>query len=227
MRPYVPHAGYVQRRIVRLLYHNRGIYSTKAIANALRISREQAYGALYALFNRRERFIRKYREGNERLWQLRHDKVHLAEEYLHIRKRRQREPYHKIEEEQEESTITIPIVKLAAKKILMYGLTSTIPLTREIYTGYLLAKEIYNSWDTIYTTLKTIEEGGIVGLVYDHLKGEMVEKLTVHQKEFVWRKVEDKIPQKYQNLAQRTIENVMENISEEEINLVEQTLSFI
>ncbi len=228
MRPYVPYAGYIQRKILLLLYHNRNFYSTRAIAHALRVSREQAYGALRALLERREHFIERYKEGNRCFWQLRYDKVRLVEEHLGIRRKRQIEPFQrKIEEEQEETTIAIPIVKLATKKILKYGLTSAIPLAREIYTGYLIAKEIYNSWDTIYTTLKTIEEGGITKLVYNRLRGEMVERLTDHQKEFVWGKVEDKIPQKYQNLAQRTIENFMENISEGEINLVEQALAHI
>lgn len=143
---------------------------------------------------------------------------------------RWRIPKRQVEEKHERPAITIlatPIVKLATKKILMYGLTSTIPLAREIYAGYLLAKGIYNTWDTIYSYLKTTEERRIEEATYDYLRGEAVEGLTTYQTGIIWGKVEGKIPEPYQDLAHEIIENVMGNVSEEEISIVEQALQYL
>jgi len=220
----VPYAGDIQRRVLRFLYDNQDRFSTGEIAEYLSIERESIYSALAHLHDRQ--YVRKYKRGNECLWELRFDRVHEIRNYLHIRNKH----FDELEQEYELkdkvlNTIAVPVVEFAAENVLKFGITYAIPFAREIYVGYQVASWVYNAWSTSYNFVKTAQDDGLGKATYNFVREQIADGLLrPYQTEALFGSIKDRIPTDYQEMAHRTIDTIMGSVTEEEINLVEQSL---
>jgi len=241
----VPNAGYVEKRIVHFLYYRigRNWISTTKITNYLDDKkghkREHVYRALKNLLNRqvdkiRPRtviagdFVYMCKSHGKDFWCLRFDKI------PEIEKRWDLVIPQKHKKTQEQPTlgiVGIPIVKIlkepiinkVVRSVFIAGITG-VPITREIYIGVLAAKSLYSAWNTLYDSLKTVDQEDIERTTYETAKEASENILTDSQTEIIWNKVKSSIQPEYQDSVHDVLHTAVSKITEGEISIVEQAL---
>lgn len=234
----VPHA--VEKRVMHFLYRNGGYWSTREIANSLRDKREHVYSTLQNLFNRQGYnirpqkaiqgdFVYKILRGNEAFWCLRFDKIQEIERRWGIVRTQRMEK--KTKKQTAIRTVVTPIVKnlkapiinKVVRSVFIAGITGA-PITREIYIGVLAAKSLYSAWNTLYDSLKTVDQEDIERTTYETAKEASENILTDSQTEIIWNKVKSSIQPEYQDSVHDVLRTAVNKITEGEISIVEQAL---
>ncbi len=130
----------------------------------------------------------------------------------------------KLREQEEIESIKrnpLPVIKNAVKVAIHFA-----PLGREIFLCYSAAKVLYSSWGTIYQGYQTSDTEALKKGAYDFVRAGVKTGLTTHQTDYIWNKIENKVPEDIKYESRRLLFEVMSNVSEEEISLVENALGY-
>ena len=124
------------------------------------------------------------------------------------------------EVEEENRLNTLQIIKTAIKVVF----TNSIPLGREIYICYSIAKFTYNKQNTIYNAIQ--DKSGLKQEAYNVMGNRAKVGLTNLQIDIIWDKINENIPDDLKDKAKNILTETMESISEKEISIVENALRY-
>lgn len=231
----IPHA--VEKRVVQFLYRNGRYWSTREIANFLGEKREHVYSTLQNLFNQQGYnirpqkaiqgdFVYKLLRGNEAFWCLRFDKIQEIEKRWGLARIPK---IHKNNQEQTASrTVITPIIKILKdpvfNKVVRTIFITSVPIAREVYIGFLTANSLYAAWNTLYDSLKTVDQEDIERTTYETAKEASENILTDYQTEIIWNQVKSSIQPEYQDSVHDVLSSAVKKITEGEISIVENAL---
>lgn len=224
----VPHAGYVEKRIVDLLYYKVGSnwISTTEIANLLKYKREHVYTTLKNLL--KGDFVSMYKSHGKDFWLLRFDKI------PEIKRRWGLSTILQKHKKNQEQTAIRKVIKPVAKilkgknpvinKVFRTIFIANVPIAREVYIGFLTANSLYTAWNTLYDSLKTVDQEDIERTTYETAKEVSENILTDYQTEIIWNKVKSGIQPEYQDSVHDVLSTAVKKITEGEISIVEHAL---
>lgn len=222
----VPHAGNVEKRIVDFLYFRvgRNWISTTEIANSLKDQREHVYSALQNLL--KGDFVYMCKSRGKAFWCLRFDKIPEIQKRWSLPRKQQK--HKKNREQTAGKTVIIPIVKIlkdpVINKVVRTIFIASTPIAREVYIGFLTANSLYAAWNTLYDSLKTVDQEDIERTTYETAKEASENILTDYQTEIIWNKVKSSIQPEYQDSVHDVLSSAVKKITEGEISIVENAL---
>ncbi len=118
-----------------------------------------------------------------------------------------------------------PIIKKTTKYVLYAA-----PIGREIVLCYSVGKLMYSQWNSIYNGYqdnKKTNNEKIRDTSYILLREDVSRHLTASQSEITWNKIENEVPDDLKYQAKDLVSEVMSNVSEKELQLIEQAIRFI
>lgn len=219
MRISVPYAGKVEKRVLRFLYYNRSMYSTKAIARALHDKREHVYSALQRLYRRGyviKRIRRRYRR-RYCIWGLNTRKLPLIRKALGISEQRhvrKGEPRYQV----------VKPIGMPALKIWLAVLAMNTPLAREIYCTYKIVDNLYSDWRLVQQCYSNYQEEGIAGVGKTLGRSVVSDFVGDLETTIFWSIIENRIQPEYRDTAKEVLSTIVSSLTEEEIRYVEQYL---
>ncbi len=213
--------GWVEKKVLKILYFNMdsGPYSTREIADGLRMSRNKTYGALEALFKRKEKnYIIKWKRGNERLWAVNPKNVRLIRQELGIRR-----PEEDSEQEENEIETAIKITKPIIEAGLR-TLAASSPVGLQVYCAFKIADAAYESWNLIMKSQEAYQREGIAGPIKMLGKTVATETVGGMQTNMIWSAVETKIQPEYKDVSKKILSGAIDEITDREVDAVERFL---
>jgi hypothetical protein len=183
------------------------------------MSRTKTYGALEALFNRKEKnYIIKWKRGNERLWAVNPKNVRLVRQELGIR---HPDEYSEQEESEIETAIKItkPIIETGLRTLAISS-----PVGLQVYCAFKIADTAYESWNLIMKSQEAYRREGITGPIKTLGKTVATETIGSMQTNMIWSAIESKIQPEYKDISKKILSSAIDDITDGEVDAVERFL---